>query len=220
MIMGRKIKSKSNDNSPAEVQFKHYGNGEKIDSHTRERKSASYLTLAIMGGAAFFVLRGCEDGNADNDGDGVFYSSPQDCIKKGNSAQLCTDAWNSAKTTFENELPKNMSQEDCSRQYGQCYYNNVGQSWTPVLAGFLLSQVVRENRDDKDTNTSTNTSSVGGGSGYSSRAVWNTSSGDYAWRSDSKKSADARYGITVRKATTIARGGYGRSSGLRGSWGG
>jgi uncharacterized protein YgiB involved in biofilm formation len=69
---------------------------------------------------------------------------------------------NSAKTTFENELPKNMSQEDCSRQYGQCYYNNVGQSWTPVLAGFLLSQVVRENRDDKDTNTSTNTSSVGG----------------------------------------------------------
>lgn len=47
----------------------------------RNRYAQKYLTLALMGGAAFFVLKGCGDsGDVDNDGDGTFYSTVQDCI--------------------------------------------------------------------------------------------------------------------------------------------
>lgn len=44
----------------------------------RNRYAQKYLTLALMGGAAFFVLKGCGDsGDVDNDGDGTFYSTVQ-----------------------------------------------------------------------------------------------------------------------------------------------
>lgn len=40
----------------------------------RNRYAQKYLTLALMGGAAFFVLKGCSDSSdVDNDSDGTFY---------------------------------------------------------------------------------------------------------------------------------------------------
>ncbi|MFT0929891.1 DUF1190 domain-containing protein [Enterobacter cloacae] len=104
------------------------------------RKSGRYLTLAIMGGAAFIALKGCDSSANDNDGDGVFYASPQACVDDGNSAQVCSDAWNNAKARFEADMPKNMSRESCIRQFDNCYYDNIDNSWIPVIAGFLLKE--------------------------------------------------------------------------------
>lgn len=108
----------------------------------RNRYAQKYLTLALMGGAAFFVLKGCGDsGDVDNDGDGTFYSTVQDCIDDGNNSDICAHGWNNAKAAFYADVPKNMTQQNCQSKYENCYYDNVEQSWIPVVSGFLLSQL-------------------------------------------------------------------------------
>ena len=60
-----------------------------------------------------------------------------------------------------------------------------------------------------------------GGSSFASRPVWRNTSGDYSWRSGSgKKESYSSGGFTTKKASTVSRGGYGRSSSARGHWGG
>ncbi|EKP4561417.1 TPA: DUF1190 domain-containing protein, partial [Escherichia coli] len=99
-------------------------------------------------------------------------------------------------------------------KYENCYYDNVEQSWIPVVSGFLLSRVIRKDRDEPFVYNS-------GGSSFASRPVWRSTSGDYSWRSGSgKKESYSSGGFTTKKASTVSRGGYGRSSSARGHWGG
>ena len=181
----------------------------------RNRYAQKYLTLALMGGAAFFVLKGCGDsGDVDNDGDGTFYSTVQDCIDDGNTSDICAHGWNNAKAAFYADVPKNMTQQNCQSKYENCYYDNVEQSWIPVVSGFLLSRVIRKDRDEPFVYNS-------GGSSFASRPVWRNTFGDYSWRSGSgKKESYSSGGFTTKKASTVSRGGYGRSSSARGHWGG
>ncbi|WP_231362568.1 DUF1190 domain-containing protein, partial [Escherichia coli] len=91
---------------------------------------------------------------------------------------------------------------------------SVEQSWIPVVSGFLLSRVIRKDRDEPFVYNS-------GGSSFASRPVWRNTSGDYSWRSGSgKKESYSSGGFTTKKASTVSRGGYGRSSSARGHWGG
>lgn len=87
-----------------------------------------------MGGAAFIALKGCDSSADDNDGDGVFYASPQACVDDGNSAQVCSDAWNNAKAKFEADMPKNMS--------GKTVYVNSRTAITTIskIAGYQFCQ--------------------------------------------------------------------------------
>lgn len=122
--------------------------------------------------------------------------------------------WNNAKTAFYADVPKNMTQQNCQSKYENCYYDNVEQSWIPVVSGFLLSRVIRKDRDEPFVYNS-------GGSSFASRPVWRSTSGDYSWRSGSgKKESYSSGGFTTKKASTVSRGGYGRSSSARGHWGG
>ncbi|MGS9064312.1 DUF1190 domain-containing protein, partial [Salmonella enterica subsp. enterica serovar Infantis] len=67
----------------------------------RNRYTPKCLTLAIMGGAAFFLLKGSGDGgNTDNDGDGTFNATVNDTIHDGNSPRLCADGRTNADTEF------------------------------------------------------------------------------------------------------------------------
>lgn len=167
------------------------------------------------GWSGLFLLKGCGDGgNTDNDGDGTFYATVNDCIDDGNSASVCADGWNNAKTEFYANVPKQLTQERCQTQFGDCYFDITERSWVPVLSGFLLSRAIRQNRDEQYIYSS-------GGSSYVSRPVWRTTSGDYAWRSGTGKSDTVTSpGYITRKASTVSRGGYGRSSSARGHWGG
>ena len=152
--------------------------------------------------------------DVDNDGDGTFYSTVQDCIDDGNNADICARGWNNAKAAFYADVPKNMTQQNCQSKYENCYYDNVEQSWIPVISGFLLSRVIRKDRDEQFVYNS-------GGSSFASRPVWRNTSGDYSWRSGSgKKESYSSGGFTTKKASTVSRGGYGRSSSARGHWGG
>ena len=189
--MARKRKSGNKNRVPGHSAITRIGRPANPYAKKRSRYSGKYLTLAIMGGAAFFVLKGCaDDGNIDNDGDGTFYSAVSECIDDGNSATVCADGWNNAKTEFYSSLPK------------------------PIFSGFLLSRVIRKNRDEQYVYSS-------GGSSYASRPVWRTTSGDYSWRSGSGKHDTATsHSYTTKKVSTVSRGGYGRSSSARGHWGG
>ncbi len=152
--------------------------------------------------------------DVDNDGDGTFYATVQDCIDDGNNADICARGWNNAKAAFYADVPKNMTQQNCQSKYENCYYDNVEQSWIPVVSGFLLSRVIRKDRDEPFVYNS-------GGSSFASRPVWRNTSGDYSWRSGSgKKESYSSGGFTTKKASTVSRGGYGRSSSARGHWGG
>lgn len=212
------------------VNKRNSGNGGKTTGHSaithlnrpagilsskRNRYAHRYLTLAIMGGAAFFLVKGCSDsGSSDNDGDGTFYTTVQECADDGNNYSVCAEAWNHAHIAFEATLPRQMTRENCEQQFGNCYVNNGENNWMPVMAGFLLGQAIRNDPDESYLYHS-------GGTSYVSRPVWRTSSGDYSWRSGSdKRSTAASHGYTTKKATTVSRGGYGRSSSARGHWGG
>ncbi|MFH7092473.1 DUF1190 domain-containing protein, partial [Klebsiella pneumoniae] len=176
--MAKKRKSRSRNTAQNKAQATHaslarVNRPASAVQAKRNRYSGKYLTLAIMGGAAFFALKACsDDTNADNGGDGVFYSSVNDCIDGGNSASVCTHGWNNAKSEFFAHVPKQMSQESCEAQYVDCYFDSIDRSWTPMMSGFLLSRAVRKGRDEEYTY-------YNGGSSYSSRAVWRTSSGAY-----------------------------------------
>ena len=113
----------------------------------RNRYAQKYLTLVLMGGAVFLIVKGwSESSDVDNDGDGTFYSTVQDCIDDGNNADICARGWNNAKAAFYADVPKNMTQQNCQSKYENCYYDNVEQSWIPVVSGFLLSRVIRKDR--------------------------------------------------------------------------
>ncbi|HCB0890935.1 TPA: DUF1190 domain-containing protein [Klebsiella pneumoniae] len=216
--MAKKRKSRSRNTAQNKAQATHaslarVNRPASAVQAKRNRYSGKYLTLAIMGGAAFFALKACsDDTNADNGGDGVFYSSVNDCIDGGNSASVCTHGWNNAKSEFFAHVPKQMSQESCEAQYVDCYFDSIDRSWTPMMSGFLLSLAVRKGRDEEYTY-------YNGGSSYSSRAVWRTSSGAYAWRSG-KNDIATSHTLAAKKTATVSRGGYGRSSSARGHWGG
>ena len=99
----------------------------------RNRYAQKYLTLVLMGGAVFLIVKGwSESGDVDNDGDGTFYSTVQDCIDDGNNADICARGWNNAKAAFYADVPKNMTQQNCQSKYENCYYDNVEQSWIPA----------------------------------------------------------------------------------------
>ncbi|WNY82308.1 DUF1190 domain-containing protein [Cronobacter dublinensis] len=201
------------DNSP---ELKSYSRPES------DRKGAKILTLAIMGGAAFFGLKACQDdGDNDNDGDGIYYATAEECTADGQPADVCTNAWNTAKSEFERNIPTaKMNWDECSASYGNnCYYDGAGKTWVPMMAGFLLASNANKKRG-QDDNPSTYTTSSTGYHYYYTRPVWQNGSGDYVWRGSKGTTASSSRSLVTRSATTISRGGFGRSSSSRSSWGG
>ncbi|MBW9309983.1 DUF1190 domain-containing protein [Escherichia coli] len=158
-------------------------------------------------------MKGCGDsGDVDNDGDGTFYSTVQDCIDDGNNSDICAHGWNNAKAAFYVDVPKNMTQQNCQSKYENCYYDNVEQSWIPVVSGFLLSRVIRKDRDEQFVYNSGGSSLLRAPSGATLLVITR--------RSGSGKRVLLFGRLYHQKASTVSRGGYGRSSSARGHWGG
>ncbi len=70
--MARKRKSRNNKNI-GHWAISRSGRPHNPSEPRSNRYAQKDLTLALMGGAALFVLKGCgESGDVDNDGDGTF----------------------------------------------------------------------------------------------------------------------------------------------------
>ncbi len=72
-----------------------------------------------------------------------------------------------------------MTQQNCQSKSENCYYDNVEQSWIPVMWIFV-SRVIRKDRDEQFVYN-------GGRSSFASRPSGTTLPGDYSWRSGSGK---------------------------------
>lgn len=166
------------------------------------------------GWSGLFLLKGCGDGgNSDNDGDGTFYATVNDCIDDGNSASVCADGWNNAKTEFYANVPKQLTQERCQTQFGDCYFDITERSWVPVLSGFYsAARFVRTVMNNTSIAAAVHLMSP-------SRLAHHIRRLCVAQRHREKRYRDQPRYIT-RKASTVSRGGYGRSSSARGHWGG
>ena len=137
----------------------------------------------------------------------------QDCIDDGNNADICARGWNNAKAAFYADVPKNMTQQNCQSKYENCYYDNVETELDPGRFWILLSRVIRKDRDEPFVYNS-------GGSSFASRPVWRNTSGDYSGAPVLAKRVLLFRRLYHQKASTVSRGGYGRSSSARGHWGG
>lgn len=182
----------------------------------QKRKSSRYLTLAIMGGAAFFALRSC---NSDDDKD-RFYTTVQQCADDGNAHQLCEDAWKTAKQGLTAGVTSSLTYNQCMLQYGTygCNYDSGSNSYVPFMAGFTLAKVNEKSCDPQHENCGTHTTHTSsfysyhsGGQAWAARPVWRDRHGDYVYRSG--ETAE-RYVNTqpLNKSKTVSRGGWGSSS--------
>ena len=179
-----------------------------------KRKSSRYLTLAIMGGAAFFALRSCSDDNEE-----YFYRTVQQCADDGNLHQVCEEAWKTAKKGLTAGVTSSLTHSQCLLQYGTygCDYDPEVGGYAPILAGFTLAKVKEKSCDPQYENCNTHASSShyyaynAGGHNWSSRPVWRDRNGDYVYRSG--ETAE-RYVSSqpLHKAKTVSRGGWGSSS--------
>ncbi|MFT0928758.1 hypothetical protein ACMGL1_21410, partial [Enterobacter cloacae] len=101
----------------------------------------------------------------------------------------------------------------CGKKIGpdpRNFNQRVSLGRNDLLIRTFLNKKPREDIDEEYRYTN-------GGSYYSSRPVWRSSS-SYVWRSG--KQVSGQMGYTTKRVSTISRGGYGRSSSARGSWGG
>lgn len=181
-----------------------------------KRMSGRYLTLALMGGAAVFIIRACND-TQDTDDDDVYYASVQECIADGNASQICNDAWNNAIIAMAAEIPSDLTQTQCLTRYEECDYIATTQRWMPKLKGFMLNKQAYKEKDDHATSHSSHVYV------YSS-PVRRSRSAEYNWHSSTKSHSSntmsSRSSYSSKKSPTVSRGGFGHSSSSRGHWGG
>ncbi|WP_435951873.1 DUF1190 domain-containing protein [Dryocola sp. BD626] len=184
-----------------------------------ERKGPRVLTLMIMGGAALFILKGCDDDEASETSETI-YSTPYECSADSHLFETCNAAFEEAKKDFYSKAPKNLNRTDCELQFGDgsCHYETDYNGYIPAFAGFILGQALANSQRSDCRHNSDYCSN------YTSRPVWAGSSGHYSYSSSTASSGQSyssnRHSTRVTKATTVSRGGYGKSSSARGSWGG
>ncbi|NDJ59170.1 DUF1190 domain-containing protein [Enterobacteriaceae bacterium 4M9] len=212
--MARKAKNANKKNTRASAQNSTPRKSRRTRAPAplgQTRKSSHFLTLAIMGGAVFFALRGCSDS------DERFYTSVQECTDDGNASQVCHDGWDTAKRELTAGVTNNLSDVECQLRYGSnaCYYNPDISGYVPAMAGFTLAKAKEKTCDPQYENCGTHTSSSyiyrSSGHSWSSRPVWRDRNGDYVYRSG--ETADRTVSSQpLYKTKTVSRGGWGSSS--------
>jgi len=180
------------------------------------KRSRRLALIAI--GQMPVLLAGCAEEEKLRQG---FYTSIEACRSDGNSAEVCDKALKAAADAHANASPKYASREQCVQDYGDLCTERAqgGGVWMPLMAGFMLSQMLGANRSPAyvDANpvyrdragrynerfcdrSDVGCGSSSGGAGYG------------AWR---QRPVD----IAPNRAITTTRAGFGRSSSERSGWG-
>ncbi|MGN6520700.1 MAG: DUF1190 domain-containing protein [Dokdonella sp.] len=162
------------------------------------------------------LLAGCGEEEKLRQG---FYTSIETCRSDGNSAQVCEKALQAAARAHADASPTYGSREQCMQDYGDlCTEREHGGGiWVPLMAGFMLSQVLGANRPPGYVDANPVYRDRAGR--YSERYCGgdearcrNGGAGYLAWR---QRPVD----ITPNRAITTTRAGFGRSSSERSGWG-
>ncbi len=94
------------------------------------------LNVGANGRCRFFRIKGCSDSSdVDNDGDGTFYATCRIVLMT-----VIMPIFARVAGTSQNGILCRCSEEydsaELSVKYENCYYDNVEQSWIPVVSGF------------------------------------------------------------------------------------
>ncbi|HEU4664307.1 MAG TPA: DUF1190 domain-containing protein [Dokdonella sp.] len=161
------------------------------------------------------LLTGCGEEEKLREG---FYTSVEACRSDGNSAEVCDKALAAAARAHADASPKYASREQCVQDYGDlCAERERGGGvWTPLMAGFMLSQILGANRGQLDANPVYRDRSGRYTERYCNRDDYACRSGGAglgaAWRERAVETAPNR-------AITKTRAGFGATSSARGGWG-
>ncbi|HEX4181147.1 MAG TPA: DUF1190 domain-containing protein [Caulobacteraceae bacterium] len=162
----------------------------------------SVLTLSAAG------LAGCGGGDQPK-----VYNSVAAC-KADHPGHACDDAWQASVGEHDKTAPRYTNEQACEAQYGpgHCEAREGGQVFMPLMAGFILGQMLNNNR----CNTGAPYGNCGGygGGGYFGHPVFYASGGGY--RTPAINPGESVF----TRSGGVSRGGFGATAGFRGALGG
>ena len=165
-------------------------------------KRSKAIQLTIMLSASPLILAACDD--ASHTPEVASFKTVQSCIDAGNQKTVCQQALNSAQVA-SSKAPSFNSQQSCIDQYGpdhcQSRTENGHSVWGPMLAGFVIGQMMNNNQHTP----------------YS-RPIYYDRSGGYT--SPGLGESHSFTHIAAAQTATVSRGVFGSAAAARGSWGG
>jgi uncharacterized protein YgiB involved in biofilm formation len=180
-------------------------------------KRSRSIELALMGTVPLIFAAGCDHASGQT---ALLYQDMQQCIQDGKvSADVCQKGYEQALAA-ERDAPRYGTLADCEAEYGwgRCHAPSGGGNWfVPAAAGFLIARALDAHRYDQPY--------YGGawGGGWMAQPLYQTRGDRGQWRTLSGQSfgwgaRGPAAGASV--AETLSRGGFGRTSAARISWGG
>ena len=206
-------------------------------------KRSKWLKLSLMG-AAGASLTGC---GSDPQQDSIIFANAQECIDSGLfEAQECHTQYEKAKLLSQADAPRYAERRYCETDFGYNQCQNRSGYWSPFMQGFMMSMVAHavaegveelveykmkkrlyrgglvsplyRSSDDYFHYRTAYNQPVGrvGRSGK----PFQTRSSVFTYKPSGKPKIHRSAGKSGAKATTLSRGGFGKSASARGGWGG
>ncbi|MBB4128365.1 uncharacterized protein YgiB involved in biofilm formation [Xanthomonas translucens] len=179
----------------------------------------SKTTALLLLGAAPLLFTACEREPERKTQQGL-YTSVEACAEQTHDITTCREAFKQAQQQSAEQGPKYASREQCAQDYSaeRCVEQRDSQGHSfigPLMTGFFLSQMLNGNRM----------------AGFNAAPAFQDRQNQ--WQRPAAAGAGAaaatslrgnqtmtHIGATPNRAVTVSRGGFGSSSGARGSVGG
>jgi len=178
-------------------------------------KRSRQLALLVMAQTPLLLTACSEPEPVNKQG---FYTSVDACMRDGNPKETCDRAAQTAETAANApDAPRYKTKAECIAEFGDLCterQHEGGSIWGPLMAGFMLSQILAPNRPAAYLDASPIYRSRGGQYVESYRSGYN----ERNW-----SPGDARYrpvDIPPNRAVTKQRSGFGSMSAARSGWGG
>lgn len=177
----------------------------------------SKTTALLLLGAAPLLFTACEREPERKTQQGL-YTSVEACAEQTHDISTCREAFKQAQQQSAEQGPKYANREQCAQDYSveRCVEQRDRQGHSfigPLMTGFFLSQMLNGNRmagfnaapafQDRQNQWQRPAAGAGG-----------------AATSLRGNQTMTHIGATPNRAVTVSRGGFGSSSGARGSVGG
>lgn len=121
-------------------------------THTQPEKQKRSRSVAFTApfsiGIAGLLLSGC----GDNDVVTYVANSVDDCVSNTSlDFEQCNIAYQDAMEEAQNSAPQFFSEQDCEFEFGEgsCYENDIGGSFFPLMAGYLIADKLFDKKKRK-----------------------------------------------------------------------
>ena len=183
-------------------------------------KRSRALTLVLMAPIPV-LLAGCDDTPQDMTRKG-FYTDIAACEKDGNAHDVCQKALDSASNLHANNAPKYKTRDECIAEFGELCRERTNESgfWSPLMTGFLLSQLLSPGRPVSYLDSSPIYRLRNGGYTQYDPSWSSGSGGGYSSYGTSTTRGYQSVSVTPNRAVTVSRSGFGSVASARSGWGG